>query len=90
MGFLKNIPFLIFLAIVAVIFLWQWIRTRRLHKQFMNLPEQVRKEEKAKLYLNPIRNAYVRPQSKWLVISAIGGIILLFLFIGLQKAGIIK
>ena len=90
MGFWKNIPFIIFLAIVAAIFLWQWKKSRRLHRQFMDQPEQVGKIEESKLHLDPVRNAYVRPQSKWFVIAAIGATILLFILLGLQKAGILK
>ena len=89
MDFSNKIPLVIFLFIVAIIFFWQWNRTRRLHKQFMNQPEDVRKEQESKLYLDPVRNVYVRPQSKWLIISAIGCMILLFVLLGLQMVGII-
>lgn len=56
----------------------------------MSQPEEKRKNEEAKLYLDPVRNAYVRSQPKWLIIVSIAGIILLFVLFGLQKSGIMK
>jgi hypothetical protein len=90
MDLFKNITFLIFLFAIAALFFWQWRKTRNLHKQFMNLPEKERNEEEAKLYLDPVRNAYVRPQPTWLLVVSIVGCVLFFIIFGLQKAGILK
>jgi len=90
MELFKNIPFLIFIIFVVLVFSWQWRKSRKLHKQFMDLPENERTEQEAKLYLDPIRNVYIRSQPKWLIIISIVGMILFFVLIGLQKAGIIK
>jgi uncharacterized membrane protein YcjF (UPF0283 family) len=90
MDLLKNIPFLIFLFLVAVLFTWQWRKTRKLHRQFMELEEKKRNEEEGKLYLDPVRNAYVRSQPKWLIIALIVFVVLIMVLIGLQKTGIIR
>ena len=90
MDLFKNIPFLIIIVLVVLVFTWQWRKSRKLHKQFKDLPEKERSEQEAKLYLDPIRNAYIRPQSEWLIIISIVGMIFFFVLFGLQKAGIIR
>lgn len=87
---MKNIPLLIFLIAVVLLFSWQWKKSRKLHKDFLNLPDNERKDAESKLYLDPVKNAYVRAQPKWLIVISIVGILLLFVLIGLQKSGIIR
>ena len=65
-------------------FIWQWRKSRKLHKEFMNLPEHERKLEESKLYLNPVRNAYVNPISNWFVVPIIIIMILVFILLGIQ------
>lgn len=87
MAIIKNISFLIFLVCVIILFIWQWQKSRKLHKEFMNQPQDKRKLEESKLYLNPIRNAYVNPLSKWFVVPIIIVMILILILLGIQMMG---
>lgn len=90
MDLITNIPFLIFLVGIALLFSWQWRKTRKLNKQFMGQPDELRKKEESKLYLDPIRDIYVRSQPKWFMFLLIAMVVIMFVLIGLQKTGIIK
>ena len=84
MEIFENIPLVIFLVIVAALFSWQWRKTRKLHKDFLNQPKAKREAEESNLYLDPVKNAYVRSQPQWLIWGSIILMILILVLLGIR------
>ena len=90
MEFFENIPFVIFIIVVACFFTWQWRKTRKLHNEFMEKPKNQRKKEEAQLYFDPVKNAYVRSMPIGFVLVIVIFMILLFVGLGIRMSETIR
>jgi hypothetical protein len=80
-----QVATIIFWVLIPVFIIWQWVKSRKAHKQFLSMPKDKQEQFKKIAPFNaPLLNAYAAPMSKAVLVISVFSILLLIMFFVLK------